>query len=199
METESRKAVEGTGCGCFSDAGGYDACDASSVPLYFTGRVSSESSGYRSGGIHRAGRRRNDALLCGCRYGIFSRFSAEAADLIFRLLCAIEEMLLSLLIFLNGLPEGTVFDYRYAASPPACVFLIYYAALFFFFSEAGRDFMRDRKRRMKRMLCVFLIFVSAGCCAGMYADRAARAGDLIFLDVGQGDCAHLRGGGTISL
>lgn len=126
----------------------------------------------------------------------FPDFLREAADLIFRLLCAIEEMLLSLLIFLNGLPEGTVFDYRYAASPPACVFLIYYAALFFFFSEAGRDFIRDRKRRMKRMLCVFLIFVSAGCCAGMYADRAARAGDLIFLDVGQGDCAHLRDGGT---
>ena len=27
-------------------------------------------------------------------------------------------------------------------------------------------------------------------------DRASRAGDSAFLDVGQGDCAHLRDGGT---
>ena len=57
------------------------------------------------------------------------RFAADGG---FRLLCMMEDMLLSVLTFLNRLPENTPLDYRYAASPPSGIFLFYYAVLFFF-------------------------------------------------------------------
>ena len=56
------------------------------------------------------------------------RFAADGG---FRLLCMMEDMLLSVLTFLNRLPENTPLDYRYAASPPSGIFLFYYAVLFF--------------------------------------------------------------------
>ncbi len=160
------------------------------------------------------------------------RFAADGG---FRLLCMMEDMLLSVLTFLNRLPENTPLDYRYAASPPSGIFLFYYAVLFFFCSEAGGAFLSgfqesgqksrntardaaaaqafrngqwpaekengrrdpvERRVRFFRTVCLLSVFAAVCSAAGLCMDRASRAGDLVFLDVGQGDCAHLRDGGT---
>lgn len=120
------------------------------------------------------------------------RLTEMAADL----LCNMEEMLLKILIWMNGGAEETPLACRYMASPPAAVFLFYYAVLFFFFSEAGRSVIKRGRRQTVTVLVVFALISGA---AGVYLQRGMLTSDLIFVDVGQGDCAHLKAGSGIDL
>ena len=118
--------------------------------------------------------------------------------------CSMEEMLVRLLMALNDLTAGTPLSFRYAATPPAWVLMFYYICLFFLCSESGKKWLARRKR-LKGPGCrgcggagpaaifagmVLVISLTWGfCLTGDYA----RA-DLVFVDVGQGDCAHLKAG-----
>lgn len=118
------------------------------------------------------------------------------ADGSFDFLCRMEQMLLEGLIRLNGLFAGTPLSYRYMASPPDGVFLFYYAALFFACSETGRALFRRSARRAVAVLTAAAVMCAA---AGAYLEWDMMRADLIFVDVGQGDCAHLKADGGVNL
>lgn len=118
------------------------------------------------------------------------------ADGSFAFLCRMEQMLLEGLIRLNGLFAGTPLSYRYMASPPDGVFLFYYAALFFACSETGRALFRRSARRAVAVLTAAAVMCAA---AGAYLEWDMMRADLIFVDVGQGDCAHLKADGGVNL
>lgn len=111
-----------------------------------------------------------------------------------------EEMLVKLLLMLNDALAGTPLSYRYAASPPTWAFIMYYAALFFLCSETGRGCVKSIKKYGKKAVAVPLLAcaaLAAGC--GCVADMDYMLSDMIFVDVGQGDCAHLKAGRGVDI
>ena len=111
-----------------------------------------------------------------------------------------EEMLVKLLLMMNDMLAGTPLSYRYSASPPMGVFIMYYAVLFFVCSETGRVCFKNTALYGKKIVIVPMlaaVSVSAGC--GFAADADYLLSDVIFVDVGQGDCAHIKAGSGVDL
>ncbi len=96
----------------------------------------------------------------------------------------------------------TVFN---VTSPDIRLLTAYYAVMFLFMSETGRLlFMKHEKKIL--ILCTVLVImvvqISGMCCSNTF-----RKADVVFVDVGQGACVHLRtsggdymidGGGSIN-
>ena len=80
-----------------------------------------------------------------------------------------------------------------AASPPLWVITAFYLGLLVFASEEGRLFF-IRHRRRAAGIAMGLVLLGA-CLFGRAADDGFRQMDMVFVDVGQGDCIHLRSGG----
>lgn len=111
-----------------------------------------------------------------------------------------EEMLIKFLLMMNDMLAGTPLSYRYSASPPAGVFIMYYAVLFFVCSETGCACFKNTALYGKKIVVVPMLAaasVSAGC--GFAADADYLLSDVIFVDVGQGDCAHIKAGSGVDL
>ena len=111
-----------------------------------------------------------------------------------------EEMLVKLLLMMNDMLAGTPLSYRYSASPPMGVFIMYYAVLFFVCSETGRVCFKNTALYGKKIVIVPMlaaVSVSAGC--GFAADADYLLSDVIFVDIGQGDCAHIKAGSGVDL
>ena len=75
-------------------------------------------------------------------------------------------------------------------SPPVWLLVIYYGIVFFMLSETGQ-LLRLRAEREKLAAAVAVVLlvafsVNVLCCDGF------RKADIIFVDVGQGDCIHVK-------
>lgn len=119
---------------------------------------------------------------------------AYAGGPVFVFVGNMEEMLVRMLLILNDSLAGTALSYRYTASPPSWAFIMYYITLFFLCSETGQACVRCIAVYGKKAVCVPLLaaaLISAGCGTAADADRILS--DIVFVDVGQGDCAHLKG------
>lgn len=86
--------------------------------------------------------------------------------------------------------EGiTVFDVR---SPPLWVVVLYYLVLMVFVSEDGRLlFLRNQNNKIKQL---GIIVITISLIFGMAAGNHFKSFDMVFVDVGQGDCIHFRAG-----
>lgn len=75
-------------------------------------------------------------------------------------------------------------------SPPLFVILLYYGMLFFAASEQCRLWI-CRKKWKNICLCMTALIVS---CAVFFSwnDKGLGDADMVFVDVGQGDCLHIR-------
>lgn len=104
---------------------------------------------------------------------------------------------------ITGIDDVTVFE---VVSPPLWIVALYYLVLLFFVSEDGRlALMRHGRHFVVRMSIIMLIIT---CMFGMAAGNRFKNADIVFVDVGQGDCMHIRtedagdylidGGGSIS-
>ncbi len=150
---------------------------------------------------------------------------------LFEWMCAVEDMLLSVLVKMSSIIADTPFSYKYLASPPTAVLLMYYGMLFFFCSEAGRSYINDgillgntlhnirsgkmhglsgskrhelseskwyglcgglRYKKVIRGAAAAVIIAIVSIAVGTYFQWNEITSDLIFVDVGQGDCAHLK-------
>lgn len=112
----------------------------------------------------------------------------------------LEEMLLRVLLMLNRLLSDTVLSCRYLPSPPTGVLLFFYFLLFFCCCETGQRVLRairSHATRSSAAVCLLLFTAGALVCAGAgyTCDSDFLRSSVIFVDVGQGDCAHMRSGG----
>ena len=111
----------------------------------------------------------------------------------------LEEMLVRLLIRINGLMSASGLSCLYRASPLTGIYLFLYFILFFSCSETGQRVFHSIRRHpgLPSAAIILMIFAAAAsvCAgAGYTCDRDYLKSDLIFVDVGQGDCAHLKSG-----
>lgn len=81
----------------------------------------------------------------------------------------------------------TVFN---LASPPIWIVALYYLTLLVFVSEDGRLlFMRKKYGLIKRLVIGVII---TSLAFGYVAGNQYKKSDMVFVDVGQGDCMHIR-------
>ena len=109
----------------------------------------------------------------------------------------IDEMLVHLLLVMNQIVADSGAGCRYCPSPAVSVLLAYYAILFLLLSEMGAEYLRHGGRRRTAgggLVLLAILLLCAG--AGVLADGPYRDAEMVFVDVGQGDCAHLKADGA---
>ncbi|NLD18781.1 MAG: DNA internalization-related competence protein ComEC/Rec2 [Clostridiales bacterium] len=81
----------------------------------------------------------------------------------------------------------TVYD---VASPPVSLIAFYYLCLLVLLSEEGRLMFIRKERRKVAVSIICMVFVSFAF--GLACRSGFENADLIFVDVGQGDCIHFK-------
>lgn len=104
------------------------------------------------------------------------------------------EALLNFTVKINDILTMNGIGGKDVASPPLWCILLFYTGAFFLMSEQF-TIMRLRKHK-KRIIAVLSVLLIASIAAGVIF-RDETAGDaVVFVDVGQGDCIHIRDGST---
>lgn len=103
---------------------------------------------------------------------------ATAMELLCRIMVYINDG-----IYMDGGLSGNI------VSPPLGVLVFYYGFLFFFCSEAATIMAERRKIKMIGLIILAIIVIALGVNGTKVTPLAGS--DLVFLDVGQGDCLFL--------
>lgn len=102
-------------------------------------------------------------------------------------------ILVKLLLWCNDFTYmGGVFTFD-VASPSVIILAVYYIFIFYICSEAGQIALI--RRSCKKIAAVLLAAVIAGMGCSAYLSDGFENADMVFVDVGQGDCLHIRAGG----
>ncbi|MBR2778741.1 MAG: DNA internalization-related competence protein ComEC/Rec2 [Firmicutes bacterium] len=121
------------------------------------------------------------------------QWPVPAADALLNAAFHLEAIPLRVLLWMNGRAAAGGHSCIYLASPRAAVFLLYYGFLLFFFTESGMRFRRYCSARCRRAFALAAAaWILFGCGLGCLIDGTARGADLVYVDVGQGSCAHMR-------
>ena len=87
---------------------------------------------------------------------------------------------------------GGVFTFD-VASPSVIFLAVYYIFIFYICSEAGQIALI--RRNYKKIAAVFAAAVICGAGCSVYISDGFEKTDMVFVDVGQGDCLHIKVGG----
>lgn len=123
--------------------------------------------------------------------GLCALFFSGNWEWMFQLMSSFLSVMCNALSEINSITaiEGvTVFS---VVSPDVRLVLLYYLCLLFFASEEGR-LMIMRKQKKKVLIAVITVIVATALLGAANSNRCRNA-DVVFVDVGQGDCIHVRG------
>ncbi len=121
---------------------------------------------------------------------------------------AIEYILKSLVVFTEKINEISAMNGKGAIdviSPPVAVVVLFYMAIFFAASETF-EILRLR-REWKKIILSTAVFAAVAVIAGGLCGEPISQDEVVFVDVGQGDCIHIRdketdvlidGGGSVN-
>lgn len=102
-------------------------------------------------------------------------------------------LLVKLLLWCNDFTYmGGVFTFD-VASPSVIFLAVYYIFIFYMCSEAGQIALI--RRNYKKIAAVFVAAVICGAGCSVYLSDGFEKTDMVFVDVGQGDCLHIKAGG----
>lgn len=82
------------------------------------------------------------------------------------------------------------------ASPPLWLMAFYYLGLLTMATEEGRLAIMRSRAKAGHVVKVCLLVLTVSLCFGHLADDGFLNCDITFVDVGQGDCMHVRAGGS---
>ncbi len=100
------------------------------------------------------------------------------------------EILLDAMAALNCMAGGWSFSSFNVVSPNKVAVILFYLLIFFISSECFWDFYRRRKSKH-----IFVVLVSLALLSVLISASSGGNGlraDIVFVDVGQGDCVHIR-------
>ncbi len=106
---------------------------------------------------------------------------------------ALAGVLVKLLLWCNDFTYmGGVFTFD-VASPSVLLLSVYYIFVLYICSEAGQIALI--RRSYKKIAAVFAAAVICGAGCSIYLSDGFEKTDMVFVDVGQGDCLHIKAGG----
>lgn len=100
------------------------------------------------------------------------------------------ELFINAMIWINKLFFFPGIGFFNMVSPPIFILLLFYGFFFFLSSEFLRV-LYQRKRMKEIILCCSLV-IALSLLIPMAAGMGDPKGELVFVDVGQGDCLHIR-------
>ncbi|HOA43052.1 MAG TPA: DNA internalization-related competence protein ComEC/Rec2 [Bacillota bacterium] len=100
------------------------------------------------------------------------------------------ELLIEIMIQLNRFAGEVGFSSMTVKSPSVWMLVIYYGLFFFFTSESFWILYRNRNKVLIVSICIFILCISV--VSPYIMGENERRADIVFVDVGQGDCIHLR-------
>ena len=100
------------------------------------------------------------------------------------------ELLIDIMIQLNRLAGELALSSVNVKGPSVYMLVIYYGLFYFLTSESFWILYRKRDKRRIAGICIFILCISAA--APYVMGENDRRADIVFVDVGQGDCIHLR-------
>jgi competence protein ComEC len=109
---------------------------------------------------------------------------------VFGVAAAASELLIKGMTRLSDLAADVEGSSFWVPSPPAWTLFIYYGLLFFLCSESARIVWQ--RRQFRRVTGRALAIVCCAALAGASPVYAQNSSALVFVDVGQGDCLHIR-------
>ena len=105
----------------------------------------------------------------------------------------ITALFVKLLLWCNDFTYmGGVFTFD-VASPSVIFLAVYYIFIFYICSEEGQ--IAVIRRNCKKIAAVFAAAVICGAGCSAYLSDGFEKTDMVFADVGQGDCLHIKAGG----
>jgi competence protein ComEC len=113
-----------------------------------------------------------------------------AGDAVFGVGAAAAEILVVIMNVLNETAYNAPWGHWAVTSPPAFTLVLYYGLFFLISSESVRVLLQ--RRQIKE---IAYIFGALFCCVALCLSAPGLARDkssLVFVDVGQGDCLHIR-------
>jgi len=100
------------------------------------------------------------------------------------------DLLLQIMIRLNVYSGDLGISSMNVTAPPLAILVLYYGLFFFLTSESFWILFRVQNKNLIRRVFICILCVSAS--VPFIMNEGERRGDMVFLDVGQGDCIHLR-------
>jgi competence protein ComEC len=115
---------------------------------------------------------------------------SEISDMLLQIGAKGTETLLDVMSGLAGAADGLKYGHFSVVSPHTWQIFIFYGLLFLLLSEGFR--VLTARRRFRLMIFMIVLVVAAGSLTAVspYGQRSDAA--LTFVDVGQGDCLHIR-------
>lgn len=100
------------------------------------------------------------------------------------------EVMIRIMIGLNQFAGGLSVSSMNVIAPSVFIIGLYYG-FFFYLTSEGFWIMRQKKRiEMISLICICIVFLSS--VLPVITGEISRKGDMVFVDVGQGDCIHLK-------
>jgi len=103
---------------------------------------------------------------------------------------AAAELLIDIMTWLNDLFYFPGIGFFNTLSPAVGFIILYYSFIFFLTSEFVRVLYQRKKYKIIVFLTILIFFISI--IANIFIGSDGHKAELIFVDVGQGDCLHIR-------
>ncbi|HZK01625.1 MAG TPA: DNA internalization-related competence protein ComEC/Rec2 [Anaerovoracaceae bacterium] len=100
------------------------------------------------------------------------------------------ELIINIMIKINLYAGSICVSSMNVIAPSVFILTAFYGFLFFFTSEGFWICLQKRRWKRISILCVAILFFSA--LTPLITGEWSKKGDMVFLDVGQGDCIHVR-------
>jgi beta-lactamase superfamily II metal-dependent hydrolase len=115
---------------------------------------------------------------------------AGVFDVAFELGARAVSVMTDLMLKLTETADAIPYGHTQVESPPAALLFAFYGLLFFGLSETNRILFARRRFRAVLSICAGVVLAVALC----FLSPVCRQDDsaLVFVDVGQGDCLHVR-------
>ena len=104
--------------------------------------------------------------------------------------CKLLDFILTMVVDINHVCFSLKFSWLQVISPPVFLLIVFYGLLFFLTSESFR-IMKNRAM-FNRMVSIIFIVVIVSIGISFTPSGKYDKSDMVFVDVGQGDCIHLR-------
>ncbi len=100
------------------------------------------------------------------------------------------DLLIRVMLKINRVVGDISFSSMNITGPHPGLLVLFYGLFFFILSEGFRSLWDKKEKQGIILICVLIVWISAA--TPFIIDDKGRGADIVFLDVGQGDCIHLR-------
>jgi competence protein ComEC len=122
--------------------------------------------------------------------GLLAMFASHVSDSFFELMAIFMELCIRCVLWCNELTYADGKTCMDVISPPVLGLVVAYCLFFFFLSETGR--ILCIRKKYKAIAWVLILCISSAGLVGWKTEHGFDKADAVFVDVGQGDCLHIR-------